>query len=350
MRKYILLIGFISILGFFTSCNKEGEELVLSGQNIAPTLTLPNLSYTRINGGEVLTFTGTEVNPGYKLSAKYYLEACAKDNNFETVTELYSGNTCDKMEITVGELNQKLLQGKFTEDIASTIDFRLRAALVTDAGTGAKDYEYSSTTQSAEVTPYGLLRLDLINSGITQKIVSPAGDGTYNGFVKLNSANAFTLTNPEDSKSYGGAGGTLVENGNSFTVDEAGWYNLTTDINALTYNIEKYFIGCVGSATPDPEGWDTTFDEKMDYDSESNSWKINLDLVEGAFKFRKNDSWNWNMGFVEGETPTMVDGVMKGNLQQGGLGNDIPITEAGNYDITFTILSDTSGTFEIVKK
>jgi hypothetical protein len=40
---------------------------------------------------------------------------------------------------------------------------------------------------------------------------------------------------------------------------------------------------------------------------------------------------------------------VEGELQQGGVGNDIPITSAGNYSITFTILSDEKGTYTIVK-
>ena len=82
----------------------------------------------------------------------------------------------------------------------------------------------------------------------------------------------------------------------------------------------------------------------MDYNADKGYWYITIDLVVGHIKFRRNDSWSWNMGFVEGETPGM-----SGNLQQGGVGNDIPITEAGNYTVIFTILSDDAGTYEIIK-
>ena len=45
----------------------------------------------------------------------------------------------------------------------------------------------------------------------------------------------------------------------------------------------------------------------------------------------------------------LADGGAEGELQQGGVGNDIPIAEAGNYTIVFTILSNDAGTFTIVK-
>ncbi len=339
----MVLLGFI---GLFTNCEKDGTELVLGDNIKSPTLTLPNLDYKRANGADTLVFAGTPVGAEYKLSAKYLLEACADGNDFEEPILFYSGNTCNEMKLTVAEINQILLK-YFTEDKPASVKFRLRGILATDAGTGNVPMEYKSATQTASVTPFGLLRLDLIGSGMEQKIVSPAGDGKYNRFVKLDPANAFTLENPETGKVYGGSLGTLQEGGAGIVVGEAGWYDFSADIVALTYEAEPYFIGCVGSATPN--GWDAP-DQKMDYDAATGTWRINLDLVEGAIKFRKNDGWAWNMGFADGETNTMVDNVMKGKLKQGGVGNDIPIPEAGNYDIIFTILSDDEGTYEIIKK
>lgn len=348
MKKYlIIIIALIGIVGLFSNCEKEGTDLVLSKDTKNPNLTLPDLNYTRDKGNADLVFKGTPVNPGYKVSAKYSLEVCAKGDDFKNVTQLYSGVQCDKMTIRVADFNQKLLNSAFKEDEANELDFRLRAELVADAGTGNTPLVYTSTTQTASVTPFGLLRLDLIGSGIKQKIVSPAGDGKYRQFVKLDPSKAFTLSDPETGKSYGDAAGKLALDGGGITIGDAGWYDFSADIKALTYNAEPHFIGCVGSATPN--GWEVP-DQKMDYDAASGSWKITLDLVPGAIKFRRNDGWSWNMGFADGETPTMKDNVMKGNLKQGGVGNDIPIAEGGKYDITFTIINDDAGTYEIVKK
>ncbi len=346
MKKHIyILMVLLGFIGLFSNCKKDGTELVLDDNVKAPMLTLPNLTYTRANGADALVFSGTPVDAGYKLSAKYFLEACAKGNDFKNVIEFYTGNTCDEIKLTVAEINQKLLK-HFPEDKPAEIDFRLRAMLARDAGTGNKPIEYTSSIQTASVTPFGLLRLDLIGSGIDQKIVSPAGDSKYNRFVKLDPSKPFKLKNPETGKVYGDNAGALKEGGSGITVGEAGWYNFSADIKALTYEAEPYFIGCVGSATPN--GWDAP-DQKMDYDASTGTWRITLNLVEGAIKFRKNDGWAWNMGFADGENPVMKNNVMKGKLKQGGVGNDIPITQAGKYTIIFTILSDTAGTYEIIK-
>lgn len=345
MKKYlIIIIALIGIVGLFPNCEKEGTDLVLNKDTKNPNLTLPDLNYTRDKGNADLVFKGTPVNPGYKVSAKYSLEVCAKGDDFKNVTQLYSGVQCDKITIRVADFNQKLLNSAFKEDEANELDFRLRAELVADAGTGNTPLVYTSTTQTASVTPFGLLRLDLIGSGIKQKIVSPAGDGKYRQFVKLDPSKAFTLSDPETGKSYGVTGGTLAENGSGITVAEAGWYDLSVNIKEASYVIEKYFIGCVGSATANAWG---VPDQKMDYDAATSSWKINLDLTADEIKFRKNDSWGWNFGLANGESPIMKDNVVKGNLEF-NTGN-IPVPEAGNYDITFTVLTDKTGTFELKK-
>ncbi len=348
MKKYIYII--IALLGFaalFSSCEKDGDTLVLDESAVAPTLKVPDLKYTRANSHDILTFKGTPVNPGYKVSAIYFLEACAQGNDFVDVIEFYTGSTCDEIKLAVADINTKILKN-FPEEKASAVDFRLRATLVADAGIGNKPLEYVSKVQTASITPFGLMRLDLIGSGMQQKIVSAAGDGKYKGFVKLSPSQAFTLKDPETGKSYGDNAGELAENGTAIKVGEAGWYQLKVDTKGLTLSPEKYFIGCVGSAVL-PNGWDSP-DQKMNYDPATDTWRINLDLVVGALKFRLNDGWAWNMGFADGEENIMKNGVMKGKLKQGGVGNDIPISEAGNYDIIFTILSDEAGTYEIIKK
>jgi len=155
----------------------------------------------------------------------------------------------------------------------------------------------------------------------------------------------FTLSDPETSKTYGvsATAGTLVlsgSNGITVAADKKGWYILTVDVNALTYTLEPYMIAIVGDATG---SWDN--DQDMEYDSELNRWSITLNLVGGKFiKFRRNDGWAWNMGLADGET-----GGLTGKLKQGGVGNDIPVAESGNYTVYYTILSDAAGSYQLIK-
>ena len=169
-----------------------------------------------------------------------------------------------------------------------------------DAGTGAPGTTadpmvYSSATKTADATLYGLPRLDLINSGLTQKIEFAAGDGKYFGYVKPDAAKPFTLLDPDSGISYGASGSALAVNGTGIVVAKGGWHRLTVDVNALTYKVEEYMIGL--SARQRPNGWNSP-DTKMDYNSANGTWYMNnVTLVAGDIKFRLNDSWAWNLGY-----------------------------------------------------
>jgi starch-binding outer membrane protein SusE/F len=328
---YLTIIGLLSLL---FSCKKDETKVVILATPIVPTFQIvPDLTLKRANGKDTLVFVGTPVNPGFQASATYFLEACANGTNFKDPTLLISGNQDLKLKITVGDLNGLLLK-KFPADQVSLIDLRIRSVLSVDAGTGApgtssKPMEYSSATTAVSITIYGLPRLDLINSGITQKIESALGDGKYTGFVKLDATKPFTLKDPDANIVYGVSGVKLGVNGTAIPVPANGWYQLSADTKGLTYSNSAYMIGLIGDATPN--GWNSP-DSKMDFDNPTGSWVITLTLVNGSVKFRKNDDWNSGINLGIGT------GYSLDNLFNGGSSSNIPIT-AGNYTIRLYISS-----------
>jgi len=339
-KKYLIYPILIGLFALLFSCEKDGDKVVMLDSPTVPTIqTVPDLILKRTNGTSTLQFVGTSVNPGFKASANYFLEACKSGTSFADVATIFSGTQDTLMAMTVSDLNGILLK-KFAADVATSVDLRIRSVLVVDAGTGAlgtssNPMQYTSATKTVSVTPYGLPRLDLVNSGVTQKIESSLGDGKYAGFVKLDAKKAFTLKDPDANVTYGASGSTLAVNGVGITAAAGGWYKMTVDTKALTYGMEAYMIGLVGSATP--SGWDSP-DQKMDYDSATGTWKITVTLVDGDIKFRLNDGWAWNLG---GTTTKLTHN-----------GDNITVT-AGKYTITLTITNATAGveagTFTIVK-
>lgn len=335
-KNFILYLLLAGVVGLFSACEKDEDKIIMLDNPTPPSIvSMPELTLLRTKGTDSLEFVGTAVDPGFTASANYYLEAAKAGTNFADPVTVFNGVQVESIKITVADINGLMLK-KFDADVATSVDFRIRSVLVVDAGTNAPGtktdpFEYISELKTVNVTPYGLPRLDLINSGIDQKVESALGNGNYKGFVKLDAAHAFTLLDPDSNTSYGLTAGKLVAGGSAITPAETGWHMVTADVVAQTYSASAYMIGLIGSATPN--GWNTP-DQKMDYDAKTGTWKITIDLVAGEIKFRKNDGWAWNLG---GTT---------GNLTQGG---DNIAVSAGNYTITLTIINDQTGTCTIVK-
>lgn len=340
-KNLIIYSAFIGLISLLASCERDDTKVIMLANPIAPTIeSMPTLTLSRANGTAILTFVGTPVDPGFNASANYFLEACVTGNEFADSVTIWSGVQDTLINMITSDLNSLLLK-KFPADQTTSADFRIRSVLVLDAGTGApgtgsNPLVYTSSITTTNVSPYGLPRLDLINSGTTQKIESALGDGNYTGFVKLDAAKPFTFRDPDASINYGADGAALAVNGDAISVATSGWYKLSVSTTGLTYTVESYMIGLVGSATPN--GWNTP-DQKMDYNSAAGTWEITVDLVDGEFKFRLNDGWAWNLG---GTTDNLVHN-----------GSNCAIT-AGNYTIKLTItvalpVGSEAGTYTIKK-
>lgn len=331
MKKNLLIyLTFIGLAVILAGCEKDGTMVTMSANPVAPTLTvIPDLTLLRANGNTMLEFVGTPVDPGFQASATYFIDAAAAGTAFADPVTVWTGNQCKSMKITVSDLNGALIR-KFPTDATTSLDWRLRATLVVDAGTGApgtgsNPFSYASALKTASATLYGLPRLNLVNSGITQKIESALGDGKYTGLVKLDATKSFTLNNPDAGTNYGGTGGVLSVNGPAIVPARSGWERMNVDINALTYDISEYRIGLVGSATPN--GWDSP-DQPMEYNPATGTWSITITLVAGDIKFRLNNGWAWNLGYNKNNTGKLNDLFHDG---------DNITMAAGNYTITLTI-------------
>jgi len=324
-KKLYTLLAIIGLITFFTACENDGTRIVMLDDPADPVLvSLPDLNLERSRANDTLEFTGTPVDPGFTASATYILQACPAGTGFARISEVWSGVDVSSIKITVGTINNRLKRD-FPTDQTSDIDFRLKSTLTVDAGTGSPGtssdpFDYFSAPVTASVFVYGLPRLDLLNSGKTQKVESQLGDGVYQGIVKLDPESPFTLSDPDSGTEYGGATGVLEEDGPAIVPPAEGYHVLDVNVPLMTYSFEARMIGLVGSATPNE--WSSP-DQKMDYDQSSGIWSITLDLVVGEIKFRLNDGWAWNLG----GTPD--------NLYHDG--PNLAISEAGNYTITLNI-------------
>ena len=335
--KKLIYITFIGLIGLLFSCEEDGDLVYMDENPTPPSIvSMPDLTLERNNGTDTLEFVCTPVDPGFQASASYFLEASAAGANFADPVVIVTGVKGTSFKITVSDLNGILLK-KFPADEVSSVDFRLRSVLVVDAGTGAPGtgsdpFEYSSDTQTASVTLYGLPRLDLLNSGVDQKIESALGNGEYTGYVKLDATMPFTLLDPDSNTEYGGNDDVLIVDGDAIAANENGWHQLSANTNDLTYSLEEFRIGLIGDATPN--AWEAP-DQKMEYNPATGLWEITLDLIVGTVKFRVNDDWSGsiNLGLGDDDHPEYT----LDNLWNSGSSQNIPIDAAGNYTITLSI-------------
>lgn len=341
--KKLIYITFIGLLGLLYSCEKDGDQIFLPDNPIAPSIvSVPDLTLERNNGTDILEFVGTPLDAGFVASTKYFLEACAAGDDFNNATIIQSNIEGTSFKIAESDLNGMLLK-KFPADETSSVDFRIRSSMVVDAGTGAPgaaddSFTYNSETQTENVTLYGLPRLDLLNSGIDQKIESALGNGEYFGYVKLDETMPFNLLDPDNTVTYGGADGTLEVDGAAIAPIKTGWHQLSANLNDNTYELVEYRVGLIGSATPG--SWDN--DSPMEYNPANGLWSITVDLVVGHIKFRANDNWSGpiNLGIGDDDNPQYT----LDNLWNSSASKDIPIDAAGNYTITLSIGSTYSAT------
>jgi starch-binding outer membrane protein SusE/F len=343
MKKNIILsILFIGLMGVLSSCEKDETKTVMLTNPMAPSIeTMPNLTLVRANGNNTLEFRGTSVDPGFNASATYFLEACATGNNFANAVTIKSDVQDTSIKVSISDLNGTLLK-LFPADQVSSVDFRIRAVLVVDAGTGAlgtgsNPLVYISDPKTANVTIYGLPRLDVISGGVViGKIESPLGNGVYSGYAKLDKTKPITLKNPDTNVTYGINGGALVVNGTAYTPEDNGWHKLSANTSTLAFTKALFMVGLVGSSTPNQ--WNGP-DQMFDYNYANGLWEITLNLTAGAVKIRANNDWGGgiNLGIGDATHPEYT----LGNLWNNGSSKDIVIATAGNYTIKVSIGTST---------
>ncbi|MDP2336026.1 MAG: SusE domain-containing protein [Bacteroidota bacterium] len=289
-KKIYLYLTFIGLIGLLFSCQKDETKAVLLDNPTAPMIqSVPDLTLKRANGVNILEFVGTPVEPGFQASVTYYLEVCAKGNNFQDATLILSDSQDLSMKITVADLDGILLK-KFPSDQVSSLDFRIRSVLSLSSGTGS--YVYSSAVKTVNVTTYGPPSLALNVAGKLQTIVSAADNKLYTGWIYTDGT-PFQFTNNDDGKKYGGVlpsgdiSCALTENGPAIAL-AAGAYNMIADINSgkMKLTIADVTIGIIGDAVG---GWSD--DTKMVYNFTDHTWNITKTVTAGGIKFRTHNSW-----------------------------------------------------------
>ena len=214
---------------------------------------------------------------------------------------------------------------------------------VEEAGSYKVTFDENNLTYTVEEYSWGLVG-DATEFGWDKPdvplVYDPCSDTWRAPRVELKDGKLKIRQNEAWDVNYGSdAGdGNLQQNGADIPVT-AGIYEVIVDFNNLTYSIEKVDVwGVIGSGYL---GWDEIYPDfpfTPDYCNEGIFYANNVPLTEGLIKFRLNNDWTVNYG-DDGE-----DGI----LEAGGA--DIPISEAGSYDIMLDFTNESVPTYTLTKK
>ena len=331
MKKIIFKLTYLTALfAFIYSCDDVERVYYNDAAETVLSLSDDNLVLNEENAAnEVLTLTWTEPDFGFSAAALYSVQIDVQGGDFSNPQIISVGGAFDKT-FTVEELNAKLLSLSMLPNEEGVASFRIKATL-------SEYQEIYSNTVNITVTPYSSL-LDLSTSLGVVGSATPGGWGNENildlpfyttattnvyvAYVTLRNGEIKFRNNNDWSENWGddGADGTLDSYGANIAVS-AGTYKIEVNFSSMTYTMEEYSWGIVGSATTN--GWGGP-DMMFHYNSFQDDWRAVVTLGDGEVKFRFNNDWGVNYG------DDGADGTMEAN------GANIAVS-AGHYLVTMNL-------------
>lgn len=324
LLKFIfLLTGFVLIF----SCEKREFVTLNHDAKIQAQLSVDQLVLAdSLADDDVLTVSWEKPDVGFQAAISYSILLDVAGNGFASAQSVSAGTELS-YTFKGEELNNKLLTLGLQAGQPADVEIKVVGKL-------SDSKSVSSQVMNLQVTPYSSV-LDLSTEWGVVGSATPGGwsgspipdlpfyrtstQGVIVAYVRLKSGEIKFRKNNDWTENYGdnGGDGTLDANGANIPVS-AGHYKITLDFNNMTYTIEPYFWGIVGSATPG--GWNGP-DLALHYNPYGDNWKAAVTLDNGEIKFRLNNDWTTNFG------DDGADGTLDAN------GANIPVT-AGNYIIT----------------
>lgn len=350
---FVLLI----LIGLSSCTDREIIKVDNSAAPIVMDLSAEHLFLDKnFPDNPALNVTWTQAAYTVPVEVAYKIEASATAD-FKTPIVLGTvAQSVRTMTFTVKQINEACKTLALPIDVEGMMFIRVTSSL------GVNTMAAVSNTTTVKVTPYATsptyLYQDLYligaataggwdnlatNSNLLPllKTADPT-KYTFTGYFKADGFKIIKVKGSWDAQYGLGAGaGTLSTDGGSgnLSAPADGYYKLTIDIAALTYTFVPVtvpsatytsvsIIGTVnGNFDNDTELTQSTFDPHL--------WKkMGVNLKEGEFKFRANNSWDVNWG---------TNSEFFGIATQGGA--NIPLTGGWIYDVYF---NDATGNYTLI--
>lgn len=337
MKKYIYKLFVLCTIVFIgTSCENEAELTTLKTVTFSGPIEV-NPSSVVINeenvNQDVITISWPAVVFPVDAPVTYAVQFdlptdTIGDKAWQNAVKIDAGSNTLSKSLLGSDLNKIAL--KLGLKVATVADLVIRVEATLDRSVYSKAIGIKVTPYEKEIV-YGEIYMPGSYQGWaveTAAALTAIGKGVYQGYVTfpVGAGLGFKL-NPERNwaQFYGDAGnGNLgLKNDKDLEVAASGSYQMNVNLNTLKWSYVAYSWGIVGDATAG--SWDTS--TPMDYDHQTKTWKITVDLKAGNVKFRLNNAWTINYG-----PKNTTDGLVYLDDQGAHY-----VGEAGTYEITYQI-------------
>ena len=310
--KYLLLSLFIVSI---TSCDNEDQTQLVIMQNGSGEITAPEsgakyvLNPEEVSTNPAFTLTWNAANYDVPTEIKYTVEFAKTGTEF---AEPYIAGSTTNLNLSwnIQEFNGAAVSAGLNPFVEGDLDIRVVSTV------GSNDVQaQTSEALTVLVTPFTTDLPTIAVPGNHQGWDPPTapllaasafGETDYEGYLWLDGGYKFIAPDQTGGFFWGNTDwaddgtftGKLVETDETDCIgDPVGYYLLAANTDELTYNATATNWGIIGAATP--TGWDS--DTDMNYDSESRTLYIDIDLIAGPFKFRANDDWAIQFGSFDAD-------------------------------------------------
>lgn len=330
------LVALLTIL-LIAACSDRANDPVVN-LGAAPEITAPTGGNTFVLIEEeaeeiVTTFSWTAADFGFEAGINYTLEIDREGNEFLDATGLNTTSDLTYTELKVGRLNNILLANSLPAEFENPLEIRVCASvsnLVEPLCSPAVALKVSPYPAEVEYPVLGVpgQYQGWDETSTAEVIYSRNSDDIYEGYLYFGvDMSPFKFTRGFSwDENWGDDEADGILNPGGFGNDillsgSAGMYFLRADLNTLEHSNTRTDWGVLGTATP--TGTDS--DTDLTWDETNEVLTITMDLTVGTLRFRANDANDINFG----------DNFSNGTLEADG--DDIMITEAGNYTINMKL-------------
>lgn len=322
--KKILSILFVMIA--LCSCEKDETLFKLKAEEdvTPPSITSQADGFTKTvvnaNRSEEIEFAWNATGYGVNTQVSYTLQADTECGTFANPV-IIASTSAQSVTMTLEALSARLINDlKIAPHQLAEIQLRVISEIRGNNLSVSSPVHISIAPWSDK--PAGLW----IGQGTGAQVLYKTTGSVYEGYRYIAAGTAFKFADNRvcaDTQFGSSAPGTLsaTQSSANIVLADAGYYKFKVDTENLTYEIVKIDTwGMIGTATPN--GWAGS--TPMVYNPVNATWEAELNLTNGALKFRANNDWGINYG-----AQNISD--LNGNLVFDAAAIDIP--EPGVYSV-----------------